>query len=186
MKLEADGTALLIIDMQTALVAGAYREPEVLGALASLIARSRAARVPVVFVQHNHASFRPLMKGQSGWQIHPDLAPQTGDLIIEKTASDAFYRTPLEKDLRRHGVKRLLLTGMQTEYCIDTTARAALSLGFDVVLPGDCHTTGDAALTAADIIRHHNLTLTNLAHPDVSITLVESAAVEFVSRPEIR
>ena len=57
---------------------------------------------------------------------------------------------------------------MQTEFCVDTTVRAASSRGFDVVLVADGHTTGDTALSAAQIIAHHNATLANLAqvgHP---------------------
>ena len=62
------------------------------------------------------------------------------------------------KDL---GVKELLITGLQTEYCVDTACRAALSHGYDVVLVEDGHSTGDADLPAEEIVRHHNALLAN-------------------------
>jgi nicotinamidase-related amidase len=181
MKVQARGAALVIIDMQTALVNGAWREPETLAALAGVIAKARESGVPVLFVVHNHASFKPMMKGQPGWQIHADLKLQAQDSIVEKTASDAFYQTPLAARLRSLEVDTLLIGGMQSEYCVDASARSALNHGFDVVLLSDCHTTGDGALPAADIIAHHNLTLPNLVHPDHSIRLAASMELEFLA-----
>lgn len=171
--------ALLVIDMQSALVAGAYREKAVLAALSGTISRGRKAGLPIIFVQHNHASFAPMQQGAPGWQLHPDLAAADSDLRVEKTASDAFYQTSLQQELEQLGVDTLIMAGMQTEYCVDATARRALSQGFDVILLGDCHTTGDAALSAAEIITHHNLTLANLAHPDHTITVLDSTALSF-------
>ena len=67
--------------------------------------------------------------------------------MIGKTASDSFYRTSLEDELRRLGTTQLIVTGMQTEFCVDTTCRRALSLGFDVTLVSDAHTTKDALVS---------------------------------------
>lgn len=171
------GTALLIIDMQNALVSGAHREREVLRNIGAIAARARSAGTPIVYVQHDHATFRPLMKGQPGWRIHPDLAPHAEDIVIEKEASDAFAGTPLEALLRELNVETVMIAGMQTEFCVDATARSALSRDFDVVLLSDCHTTGDAALSAEEIIKHHNATLPLLAHPSRTIRAVASDAV---------
>jgi nicotinamidase-related amidase len=171
--------ALVIIDMQEALVAGAYREREVLEGIRAVAHRTRTARAPVIYVQHNHATVKPLMKGEPGWQIHHHITPKAGDIIIEKTASDAFYRTELESTLRELGASTILLTGMQTEYCVDTTARAALSHGFDVVLLSDCHTTGDSYLSAEQVVAHHNALLANLAHPSHHIRVIPTTRLEF-------
>lgn len=180
---ESPNAALLIIDMQAALVAGAYREREVLDGIAALAERMRAAGRCVLFVQHNHATFKPLMKGEPGWKVHPDLAPHDTDIIIEKTASDAFYRTGLADTLRRRRVDTVLITGMQTEYCVDTTARSALIHGFDVVVVSDCHTTGDSRLRAGQIIDHHNETLGHVVHPTRSIRALPHVKIETRSAP---
>ncbi len=172
-------SALLIIDMQTALVAGAFNEAAVLSAINTTIHRARSAGAPVIFIQHNHHSFEPLKKGNSGWAIHPVLERLDGDLVIEKEASDAFYETQLHSELTRLGATRVAICGMQTEFCVDATARAALSHEFDVVLISDAHTTGPSHLPAADIINHHNSVLPNLAHPRFSIRTTEAANLQF-------
>ena len=172
--------ALVVIDMQSGLVPGAYREKELVATINDLARRARAAEVPVVFVQHNHATYGPLMRGASGWEIFDalDLAPD--DLRVEKEASDAFHETTLAADLLSLGVEEIVVTGLQTEYCVDTTCRAALSKGFDVVLAADAHSTGDALLPAADVVAHHNAVLTNLAHPRFKIRAIPAAEIEFL------
>ena len=145
--------------------------------IATLIARARDKDVPVVYLQHNHASFAPLMKDADTWQIHPALAPNPGDRVIEKTASDGFFNTSLERDLRELSVDHLVVTGMQTEYCVDTTCRRALSLDFAVTLVADAHTTGETALTARQIVEHHNALLANLAHPTQTIEVVPTSDI---------
>ena len=172
-------SALLVIDMQVALANGAWRVDEVLTAISDLQRRARNARAPVVFLQHNHPSYEPMMKGAPTWAIHPRVAPQPGELVIEKTASDGFFDTALQSELERLGVDRLVVTGMQTEFCVDATCRAALSRGFDVVLAADAHTTGDAVIPAETTIRHHNYALGNLAHPHRSIGVAASIDIGF-------
>lgn len=163
--------------MQIALVTGAHREEEVLQAIKNIILKARSAKVPIVYIQHNHASFCPMMKGEPGWQIHPAIAPEPGDKVIEKQASDAFYGTGLATMLLDMGVRTAILSGMQTEYCIDATARSALSNEFDVVLLTDCHTTGDSGLKAEQVIAHHNAILPNLVHPSATISAISSAKI---------
>jgi nicotinamidase-related amidase len=174
-------TALLVIDVQRAIVEGAYRETEVLAAIADLAARARAAAVPVIYLQHCHDCYHPMMKGAEGWAIHSAVAPKPGDVVIEKTASDSFYRTTLQAELERRGVRRLVICGLQTEFCVDATARAALSHGYDVALAADAHTTGDAILPADTTIRHHNHALGNLAHPSRRIEVKPSAEISFIA-----
>jgi len=172
-------TALLVIDMQVALVEGTWNADQVLSAIADLQCRAREFGAPVVFLQHNHIRYEPMMKGAPTWSIHPRVAPIVGDIVVEKTASDGFLDTVLQSELERLGVSRLIVTGMQTEFCVDATCRAALSRGFEVVLAADAHTTSDAVTPAETTIRHHNYALANLAHPKRSIAVVNSIASEF-------
>lgn len=172
-------SALLIVDMQVALVAGAYGEDAVLTNVQQLIAHARAAGASIIFIQHNHASFEPMMKGNAGWKIHPRLTPEPTDIRIEKEASDAFYGTDLASLLKDLGVNTIVLCGMMTEYCVDASARSALSHDFDVTLVSDAHTTGDSTLTAAEIIAHHNSALPNVVHPTRGIIAMPCAEVTF-------
>lgn len=170
---------LLVIDMQRALLEGAFQASAVLDNVADLIRRARAASAPVVYIQHNHASFEPLKKGNPGWEIHPKLEPQPGDLVVEKEASDAFYGTDLASALRDHGIAEVVVCGMMTEYCVDASARSALSHDFDVILASDAHTTGDSGLEASQIIAHHNALLPNVVHPSRRIRTQPSFRVSF-------
>lgn len=171
-------TALVIIDMQTALVSGAHDEKGVLERVNRFITRARAAGVPVIFVQHSHATFAPMAKGEPGWQLDARLDQQASDLRIDKQACDAFDSTPLADELRALGVKTVILAGLQTEYCIDTSARAALGHGFDVVLMADCHTTGDDLLPAHQMIGYHNHILAQVVHPRHRIRVLTSREVQ--------
>ncbi len=172
-------TALLIIDAQLGLLDGAYRSEEVLVAMSEALRRAREAKAAIIFLRHNHMSFAPLMQGAPTWEIHPRLAPQAGEAVIDKTASDGFWNTNLQQLLEERGVVRVSVSGLMTEFCIDATCRSAISRGFDVVLIADGHTTKDAVIDAATTIRHHTYALTNLAHPTRSIIAKRAAELEF-------
>ncbi|NIR86673.1 cysteine hydrolase [Candidatus Bathyarchaeota archaeon] len=156
-------TALLIIDMQV----GNFSEPasickgdELLAKVKSLIAKARPAQIPIVYVQNNGGSGDPDAYGTPGWEIHPSIAPVKGDLVVQKQTPDAFHQTNLHHELESRGIKKLVIAGLQTEYCIDTTCRRAFSLGYKVVLVKDAHSTWDSPrFTAQQIIEHHNRVL---------------------------
>jgi nicotinamidase-related amidase len=169
--------AILVIDMQKGLVLGAYRQDELVATLNGLIARGRAAEVPVVFVQHNHATFEPMRRGSRGWEIYSELDRCAEDPVVEKEACDAFYETDLDATLKNLGVEELLVTGLQTEYCVDSACRAALSHGYDVVLVEDGHSTGDSDMPAAEIVRHHNALLANMVHPSAKIRVLSAGEI---------
>ena len=98
------------------------------------------------------------------------------DLRVRKTTPDSFHRTELEALLRQHAVTDLVICGMHSEFCVDTTTRRALALGFPVVLVGDAHTSeGNRHLSAAQVIQHHNETLANIESfgPRVSVVATD-------------
>jgi nicotinamidase-related amidase len=177
------GTALLVVDLQNSIVDGeeqAYRRDELLQTVADLLADARKANVPVVFIQHNHPRYEPLMEGNPGWNIHPAVAPQPGERIIQKRAADSFAGTPLRSELDALGITNFVLVGMQTEMCVDTTARRAISLGYDVTLVADGHSTYDnELLTAEQIIAHTNSVLANLPHPQNEVVVKPASEVQF-------
>ncbi len=153
-------TAFLIIDMQV----GNFSEPnpvykrnELLAKVKSLITRARSAKMPIVYVQNSGSSDDPDAYGTPGWEIHPSIAPVEEDLVVQKQTPDAFHETNLHRELESRGIKKLVIAGLQTEYCIDTTCRRAFSLGYDVILVKDAHSTwASSRFTAQQIIEHHN------------------------------
>ena len=117
----------------------------------------------VVFIQHESKS-GTLEFGTDAWQLAPGLTVEATDLRLLKTSPDSFHRTGLEDLLKQRAVTDIVICGMHTEFCIDTTIRRALALGYPVVLVEDAHTTENKEhLSASQIIRHHNETLTNIS-----------------------
>ena len=151
--------ALLVIDVQIGLIEGlpAYRGTEVVATIERLILKARGCLMPVIFVQHDGEPGHALEPQTAGWPIHPSISPGPEDLVIHKRASDAFYDTSLDSELRARGIEHLIVAGCMTEYCVDTTCRRAVTLGFDVTLVADAHTTTETkVLSASQIIEHHN------------------------------
>ena len=156
------GSALLVIDVQVGIIDGfhAYRGNEVLQQINSLLGKARASGIPVIYIQHDGENGHPLEAGSPGWEIHPAIKPAAGELVIRKRASDSFFETTLQDELESLDINHLVATGCMTEYCVDTTVRRAVSIGYDVTLASDAHTTIDNnLLSAAQIIAHHNAVL---------------------------
>jgi nicotinamidase-related amidase len=92
--------------------------------------------------------------------LHPGTGYLLGDIVIEKRHCDAFQDTDLQQRLTDMQIGALVLTGMMSEYCVDTTCRRAYSLGYQVTLVSDGHSTlSRDNLSAAQIIAHHNTVL---------------------------
>lgn len=152
-------TALVVIDTQVGLIEPAYLGKEVLDNINTLLARARASGTPVIYIQHDGPKGHGLEVNTPPWEIHPSIAPQEDELVVHKQASDSFHNTVFQEELEARGIKHLVVVGGQTEYCVDTTVRRATTVGYDVTLVGDAHTTEDydeAVLTAAQRIDYHN------------------------------
>lgn len=183
-------TALLIIDMQNHILHGladTARQPpldrrlnEVAARLAALQVRARAAGAPVILVQHDGDGVHRLARGSEGWRIRAELAPAPGDIVVHKRSCDSFYATDLADRLRSLGVTRLVAGGCMTQFCIDTTVRRAVSMGYDVVLAGDGHTTADSGdLGFEQIIAHHNTLLDGFDAGPHSVSVRPAAGITF-------
>lgn len=175
----ATTTALLVIDMQQALCSGAEAAHDIARVSDNVNAlgqRARAAGLLVVLVQHEEAE-GPMQHGSAGWALADGLLTDAADVRVRKTTPNAFHGTDLQRLLQERGVKRLVVCGLQTEFCVDTTVRQALALGYDVVLAADGHSTTDGAITAAQAIAHHNRTLRCMGGFDATIAVQPAAEV---------
>ena len=154
--------ALIVIDMQfgvfeSAIIPPVFRPDELLSNVRKLIAKARSASAPIIFVQHSGDSGHPLEHGIAGWHIHPAITPRDRDIVIQKHTPDSFHNTQLQSELESRHIRKLVVAGIQTEFCIDTTCRRAFSLGYEVTLAKDAHSTWDTELLSAQqIIAHHN------------------------------
>ncbi len=173
-------TALVVIDVQKGLIGDAYQHDEILARINTLLAKARASQTPVIYVQHDEPKGYSLEVGTDAWQIHPAIAPQNDEPVVNKRASDAFYDTTLRQELDRRGIKHLVVVGGQTEYCVDTTVRRATTCGYDVTLVGDAHTTYDCdLLSAAQIIAYHNEVLDGFQTDTCAIIVKPTSEITF-------
>lgn len=156
-------TAFMIIDVQNDMfreVNPVFEGEKLLKTIGQLISKARESGVPVIYVQHNSTKGNSFVHGTHGWEIHSRITPEKGDVIIQKTTPDSFYETNLKEELDRMGIKGLVISGIQSELCVDTTCRRAKSLDYDVTLVSDGHSTFDGDnLKAREIIDHHNSVL---------------------------
>src|SRR5215218_10532762 len=108
-------TALLVIDVQTGVVAGNHERDAVVANVATLVDKAREHDVPVVWVQHNDDG---LARGSDDWQLAPELERDDDEPLIDKSYGDAFEDTNLENVLSDLNVGRLVVAGAQTDQCI--------------------------------------------------------------------
>jgi len=173
-------TALLVIDVQNSVVAGAHERDAVVANVRTLVEKARREHVPVVWVQDSDEN---LVRGSDGWQIVPELDPGHAEPLVEKHYADSFEETGLEAVLSGLGVGRLVVVGAQTDECIRSTLHGAIVRGYDATLVSDAHTTEDqsawGAPPPAQVIAHTNLYWKYHTAPGRTAGTVRTADVDF-------
>jgi nicotinamidase-related amidase len=161
--------ALIIVDMQRGSFTAASPRHDaegLVGRLNALSARVRRAGGLVVFVQHEGPEGDLHHPDQPGFRLLAGLEVANEDLVVRKTACDAFLGTRLAAVLEAASVGDLIITGCATDYCVDTTVRSALARSYRTTVPRDGHTTADRPhLTARQIIEHHNAIWSDFLSP---------------------
>jgi len=175
-------SVVLVIDVQQALCRGGYAAFEaerVVSRINEVLSEARAAGAPVVIIQHESTD-EFLEYGSPGWQLAEGLSVSPSDHYIRKTAADSFHNTELLALLQGLGAKELVICGLQSEFCVDTTTRRALALGYPVILVSDAHSTMDnEVLSAAQISQHHNVTLANITSFGPRVRAIPACNVRF-------
>jgi nicotinamidase-related amidase len=158
--------AILVIDVQNGLFAAprpVYDGAAVVRRIRGLTDRAHDANVPVVYVQDKDVG--PL--GSAEWQLHSGLAPRPDDLVLQKAYADSFYQTALQAELAARGIRQLVIVGCKTDACVEMTCRRAVSLGYDVTLVSDGHTTSDNQfMIAPQSIAYYNRDLDGFGAED--------------------
>ena len=173
----SNSSALMVIDVQRDVVAHALSAEQVVGNINSLISKARDSDTPVIWVQHSDEF---LVKESEGWEFVPELKPAPGDVRIYKTHASSFEETDLGAQLEALGTKHVVITGAQTDFCVNATSNAAVELGFDVTLVSDAHTTEDTpSITAAELIASKNQQFESLSRGDQKIEVLPEAQVSF-------
>lgn len=166
LKLPRDAV-LLCIDVQKGFDQFTQRNnPGLESTLAALQAAWRKAGRPVWHVKHDSVEqksvFRPGLPGNA---FKPETAPRPGEPVVPKSAHSAFIGTDLEERLQRAGCETLVIAGIQTNYCVASTARMAGNLGYATYVVGDaCATFPQAMLDGSTVPAQlaHDLALAEL------------------------
>jgi nicotinamidase-related amidase len=173
-------TALLVIDVQNGVVAGAHERDAVVANVASLVDKARREQIPVVWVQHSDDD---LVRGSDDWRIVSELTPDDAEPLVEKHYGDAFEDTDLETVLSGLEVGRLVVAGAQTDACVRSTLHGAFVRGYDTTLVSDAHTTEDQTAWGApspdQVIAHTNLYWKYQTAPNRTAGTVETKDVDF-------
>jgi len=143
--------ALLIIDIQNDYFPGGAMElvgsPAAGAQAGKLLQAFRQKARPVVHIQH--VSTRPgatfFLPNTPGVQIHQSVAPKAGESVLQKNFPNSFRDTPLLEHLRKNQITQLVIAGMMTQMCVDSSTRAAADLGFQCVLAHDACATKNMA-----------------------------------------
>jgi nicotinamidase-related amidase len=165
-------------------VAGSVDVPGVISRINDLLRRAREVESPIIFIQHEDADDPDLVNGSSGWQFAEGLDYHTSETVVAKKFRDSFADTTLGTLLRETGAQRLLVTGAQSDYCVQTSALSALQHGYDIVLVSDAHTTcatgpSDGAIDGASVIGFINGHFATLRYPNREIEVLRTSDVTF-------
>lgn len=140
-------TTLIVIDVQQGFDDpkwGRRNNPDAELQIGRLLARWRETGRPVINIQHHSIEAdSPLRPGQSGFDFKPVAEPHPGEPILQKTVNSAFIGTDLEARLRRTATERVVIVGLTTNHCVETTTRMAGNLGFRPILVSDATATFD-------------------------------------------
>jgi nicotinamidase-related amidase len=151
-------SALVVIDVQQGMFAMPQKlhdGEKTVERLSGVLQRARSKGVPVFHVRHESAG--GFERNTPGWFHHPAVAPRDDEPIIDKRRSSAFHETDFHARLQASGIDHLIIGGMQTQMCVESTIRGAVALSYKLTAIEDGHTTYDTpVLTAPQIIAHHN------------------------------
>jgi nicotinamidase-related amidase len=176
-------TALIVVDMQNAVVERAYKRDAVIANILRLVEKARRERIPVIWVQH---SDEQLPSGSDGWRIVSELTPDHSEPVVEKHYGDSFEATTLETVLSGLGVGWLVVAGAHTDACIRSTLHGAFVRGYDVTLVSDGHTTEDhtkwGAPSPQQVTAHMNLCWSYQAAPGRTACTIETKDVDFATK----
>lgn len=155
--------ALLVIDMQNYF--GQITQP-VLGNILNVIQSCHQKKIPIIFTQHGHKDpaqdggelkewwGQVILEGTEDWKFIPEIKIESKDIVLPKKRYSAFYETDLDSILRSRGIQDLIISGVMTNLCCETTARDAFMRDYRVFFLIDGTATGKDD--------HHLATLKNL------------------------
>lgn len=149
---------LLIVDTQKLITNDSlFRFNVFVSNVRRLIGHARQTGVEVIYIRHDDGEGKALTKGTDGYEISEEFAPASTEKIFDKCVNSPFKDTGLLSYLLSKGEKRLMIAGLQTDYCIDAAVKCGFEHGFEIIVPAYANTTVDNAyMTAEKTYEYYN------------------------------
>jgi len=149
---------LLVIDMQKGLVdEDLYAFDTFMDRTVRLVDAARKNNVEVIFVQHDAGIDSGMSVEDEAFELVDQVAPKEGEKVFVKTINSCFGNKDFKQYMKRQEDKRLMIIGLQTNYCIDATVKSAFERGFTVIIPEGTNSTFDNDyMTGETTYRYYN------------------------------
>ena len=149
---------LLVIDMQKALVDDElYAFDTFMDRTVRLIGAARERGVEVIYMQHDAGPGSGLSAGDEGFEIADEVRPVPGEKVFVKTINSCFGNADFRAYMEQQEDKRLMIVGLQTNYCIDATVKSAFERGYEVIIPEGTNSTFDNDyMTGETAVKYYN------------------------------
>ena len=149
---------MLLIDTQELITTDKlFRYDEFIHNVKRLIDTARENNIEVIFVRHDDGEGTALTKGTEGFEIYHEFSPTENEMIFDKTVNSPFRDSGLLEYLKEKKIQTLIVTGLQTDYCIDATVKCGFEHGFKVIVPEYANSTFDNGfMSAENTYRYYN------------------------------
>ena len=135
---------LIVIDMQKGILEDdLYDRKGVLGNVARIIETARVNNIEVIYVQHDDGPGSGFTFGNKDFEIADEIAPASGEKVFVKTIPSSFSNKEFAAYLEGSGDDTLMIVGLQTDFCIDSTIKSAAERGYRVIVPKGANSTFD-------------------------------------------
>lgn len=149
---------LLVIDTQKLITnEELYEFDTFVSNVKKIINNARKNNIEVIYVRHDDGEESELTKGTDGFEIYEEFKPINGEKIFDKKVNSAFKDTGLLEYLRDKGEKKIIIVGLQSDYCIDATIKCGFEHGFNIIVPAYANTTvNNKFMTAEKSYKYYN------------------------------
>ncbi len=149
---------LLVVDMQKGIVdEELYAFDTFMDRTVRLIDAARKNNVEVIFVRHDGGPGSGLTAGDSGFEFADQVQPRQGEKVFVKTINSCFGNKDFREYMEQQEDRRLMIIGVQTNYCIDAAVKSAFERGFDVIIPEGTNSTFDNDyMTGETTVRYYH------------------------------
>lgn len=149
---------LLIIDAQKGIVNNKlYSYDKFIENVKLLIKTARENHIEVIYIRHDDGEGELLSHGNHGFEIYEGFRPMENEQIYDKNVNSCFKETGLLEYLGAKSIKRIIVAGLQTDYCIDAAVKCGFEHGFKVIVPEYANSTFDNQfMTGEESYRYYN------------------------------